>query len=56
MAPGAAVAVCFDPEKDCAAFAVRAINNAEREILISAYGLTTGSWIVEALRREGARR
>ena len=46
---GAAIAVCFSPEEDCAAFAVRAINNAEREILVGAYGLTTGSGIVEAL-------
>jgi phosphatidylserine/phosphatidylglycerophosphate/cardiolipin synthase-like enzyme len=39
------------PEKDCAAFAVRAINNAESEILVGAYGLTSGSGIVEALVR-----
>jgi phospholipase D len=51
VASGAAVAVCFAPEEDCAAFAVRAINNAEREILVGAYGLTTGSGIVEALVR-----
>src|SRR5271157_603403 len=49
VASGAAVAVCFAPEEDCAAFAVRAIDNAEREILVGAYGLTTGSGIVEAL-------
>jgi hypothetical protein len=48
---GAAIAVCFDPEEDCAAFAVRAIDNAEREIPVSAYCLTTGSGIVEALVR-----
>ena len=48
---GAAIAVCFSPEEDCAAFAVRAIDNAEHEILVSAYGLTTGSGIVEALGR-----
>ena len=48
-AAGAAVAVCFAPEEDCAAFAVRAIDNAEREILVGAYGPTTGSGIVEAL-------
>ena len=46
---GAAIAVCFSPEEDCAAFAVRAINNAERGILVGAYGLATGSGIVEAL-------
>jgi hypothetical protein len=31
--------------------AVRAIDNAEREILVGDYGLTTGSGIVEALVR-----
>jgi hypothetical protein len=31
----AAIAVCFAPEEDCAAFAVRAIDNAEREILVN---------------------
>jgi phosphatidylserine/phosphatidylglycerophosphate/cardiolipin synthase-like enzyme len=41
----------FSPEEDCAAFAVRATDNAEREILVAAYGLTTGSGIVEALVR-----
>ena len=48
---GAAIAVCFSPEEDCASFAVRAIDNAERQILVGAYGLTTGSGIVEALVR-----
>src|ERR1700738_5103230 len=52
---GAAIAVCFSPEEDCAAFAVRAINNAEREILVGAYGLTTSSGIVEALVRAKGR-
>jgi phosphatidylserine/phosphatidylglycerophosphate/cardiolipin synthase-like enzyme len=55
VASGAAIAVCFSPEEDCAAFAVRAINNAEREILVGAYGLTTGSGIVEALVRAEER-
>src|SRR6516164_2078314 len=55
VASGVAVAVCFTPEEDCAAFAVRAINNAEREILVGAYGLTTGSGIVEALIRAKER-
>ena len=50
-----AVAVCFTPEEDCAAFALRAIDNAEREILVGAYGLTTGSGIVEALVRAKER-
>ena len=52
---GAAIAVCFSPEEDCAAFAVRAVDNAEREILVGAYGLTTGSGIVEALVRAKGR-
>jgi phosphatidylserine/phosphatidylglycerophosphate/cardiolipin synthase-like enzyme len=51
----AAIAVCFAPEEDCSAFAVRAINNAERQILVGAYGLTTGSGIVEALVRAKER-
>jgi phosphatidylserine/phosphatidylglycerophosphate/cardiolipin synthase-like enzyme len=55
VASGAAIAVCFAPEEDCAAFAVRAIDNAEREILVGAYGLTTGSGIVEALVRAKQR-
>jgi phosphatidylserine/phosphatidylglycerophosphate/cardiolipin synthase-like enzyme len=42
-------------EEDCAAFAVRAIDNAESEILVSAYGLTTGFGIVEALARAKRR-
>jgi phosphatidylserine/phosphatidylglycerophosphate/cardiolipin synthase-like enzyme len=52
---GAVIAVCFAPEEDCSAFAVRAINNADREILVGAYGLTTGSGIVEALVRAKER-
>jgi phosphatidylserine/phosphatidylglycerophosphate/cardiolipin synthase-like enzyme len=55
VASGAAVATCFAPEEDCAAFAVRAIDNAEHEILVGAYGLTTGSGIVEALVRAKQR-
>jgi hypothetical protein len=43
LASDATVAVCFTPEDDCAGFAVRAIDNAEREILVSAYRLTVGS-------------
>lgn len=46
-----AIAVCFAPEQDCAAFAIRAIDSAQRQILVSAYNLTTGSGIVEALVR-----
>jgi phosphatidylserine/phosphatidylglycerophosphate/cardiolipin synthase-like enzyme len=52
---GAAIAVCFTPEEDCAAFAVRSIDNAKREILVGAYGLSTGSGIVEALVRAKER-
>jgi hypothetical protein len=55
VASGAALATCFAPEEDCAAFAVRAIDNAEHEILVGAYGLTTGSGIVEALVRAKQR-
>ena len=50
-----AIAVCFSPEEDCAAFAVRAIDNAQGEIVVGAYGLTTGSGIVEALIRAKQR-
>jgi phosphatidylserine/phosphatidylglycerophosphate/cardiolipin synthase-like enzyme len=49
------MAVCFSPEEDCAAFAVRTIDNTESEMLVSAYGLTTGSGIVEALARAKER-
>jgi len=55
LASGAAVAVCFSPEENCAAFADSAIDNAEHEILVGAYGLTTGSGIVEALVRAKGR-
>ena len=37
VASGAAIAVCFAPEENCAAFAVRAIYNAEREILVGGW-------------------
>jgi hypothetical protein len=47
----AAIAVCFAPEEDCAAFAARAIDNAESEILVSAYRLTVGSGVAGALIR-----
>src|SRR5467141_2944553 len=55
VASNAATAVCFSPEEDGASFAVRAIDTAEREILVGAYGLTTGSGIVEALVRAKKR-
>ena len=48
--------MCFSPEEDCTALAVDAVDRAEKEILVSAYGLTTSSKIVEALihaRRRG---
>ena len=54
-APSATIETCFAPENDCAAFAVQAIDRAEREILVGAYGLTTGSGIVEALLRAHRR-
>ncbi len=53
--PGATVAVCFAPEENCAAVAVGAIDRARRQILVSAYNLTTGSGIVEALVRARER-
>jgi phosphatidylserine/phosphatidylglycerophosphate/cardiolipin synthase-like enzyme len=52
---GAAVAVCFSPEEDCAAFAADANDRAEQQILVNAYTLTTGSGIVEALVRAKQR-
>jgi len=45
----ATIATCFSPGNDCAEFAIRAIDRAQREILVGAYNLTTGSGIVEAL-------
>ena len=43
--------MCFSPEEDCATFTIHAIDVAERRILSTAYTLTTGSGIVEALIR-----
>jgi phospholipase D len=54
-APSATIETCFAPESDCAALAVRAIDRAAHEILVGAYGLTTGSGIVEALLRAHRR-
>jgi phosphatidylserine/phosphatidylglycerophosphate/cardiolipin synthase-like enzyme len=51
LSTGAAIAVCFSPGEDCTAFAARAIDAAERQILVNAYALTTGSGIMEALIR-----
>ena len=53
--PGATVTVCFAPEENCAAVAVGAIDRARRQILVSAYNLTTGAGIVEALVRARER-
>ena len=55
LATGAAVVVCFSPEEDCTAFAVEAIDRAEMQILVNAYGLTTSSSITEALVRAKER-
>src|SRR5712691_1455711 len=54
-APSATIDTCFAPESDCAALAVRVIDRAEHEILVGAYGLTTGAGIVEALLRAHRR-
>ena len=43
------------PRRRLRRFAARTIDNAEREILVGAYGLTTGSGIVEALVRAKGR-
>ena len=53
--PSVSISVCFAPEEDCAAFAVRAIDRARHRILVNAYNLTTGAGIVEALVRARAR-
>jgi hypothetical protein len=55
VASDAAIAICFAPGEDCVVFAVRAIDNVEREIPFGAYGLTAGSSIVEALVRAKQR-
>jgi hypothetical protein len=55
LGTGAAIAVCFSPEEDCTAFAVDAIDRAETQILVNAYGLTTSSSTVEALIRAKQR-
>jgi phosphatidylserine/phosphatidylglycerophosphate/cardiolipin synthase-like enzyme len=55
LATGAAIAVCFSPEENCTAFAVDAIDAAEHQILVNAYGLTAGSGVVEALVRAKQR-
>src|SRR4051794_33629188 len=52
---GTAIAVCFSPEEYCTTFAVDAIDRAEQQILVHAYGLTTSSESVEALVRAKQR-
>jgi phosphatidylserine/phosphatidylglycerophosphate/cardiolipin synthase-like enzyme len=55
LGTGVAIAVCFSPEEDCTALAVDAVDRAEQQILISAYGLTTSSKVVEALMQAKRR-
>ena len=55
-ASGAAGAVCLSPEEDCTTCAIHAVDGAERQILVSAYTLTNGSGIVEALVRAKQRK
>jgi phosphatidylserine/phosphatidylglycerophosphate/cardiolipin synthase-like enzyme len=43
------IVTCFAPEQNCTALALNAIETARREILVSAYALTTGSGIPGAL-------
>jgi hypothetical protein len=43
VASGAIIPVRVIPEEDCTAFAIRAMEKAEREILVGADSLTTGS-------------
>ena len=52
---GATIATCFAPEENCNAVAADAVDGAEREILVSAYSLTMGSGIAEALARAALR-
>ena len=46
----------MSPEEDCTACAIHAVDGAERQILVSAYTLTNGSGIVEALVRAKQRK
>ena len=55
VTPGVAIATCFAPEENCDAFAVDAVDSAEREVLVTAYSLTTGSGILEAPVRAAQR-
>jgi phospholipase D len=51
----AAVSVCFAPEQDCARLVIAAVERARHQILVTAYNLTSGAGIVEALVRARAR-
>jgi phosphatidylserine/phosphatidylglycerophosphate/cardiolipin synthase-like enzyme len=55
LTSGVTIATCFAPEENCNAFAVDAVDGAGREILVSAYSLTSGSGILEALVRAAQR-
>lgn len=47
----ASIVTCFAPEQNCTLMALGAIEAAQREILVNAYALTTGSGIPGALTR-----
>jgi phosphatidylserine/phosphatidylglycerophosphate/cardiolipin synthase-like enzyme len=47
----ATIVTCFAPEQDCVALAIRAVDAAEREVLVNAYLITLGSGIPAALIR-----
>ena len=49
------IITCFAPEQNCAVLALNAIEAAQREILVDAYALTTGSGIPGALIRAHER-
>jgi len=51
VSSGVAIAKCFSPEENCIAFAVDAIDAAERQILAHTYVMTSSSGVVEALVR-----
>jgi phospholipase D len=49
------IETCFAPEGQCAAMAIREINEAEHRILVNAYALTGGAGFAEALVRAKQR-
>jgi phosphatidylserine/phosphatidylglycerophosphate/cardiolipin synthase-like enzyme len=55
LGTGAAIAACFEPEEDCTALAVDAIDRAETQFLVNAYALTTSSRTVLGLIRAKRR-